>query len=126
MLSPYCPNRLLIFTPHTNYFYITLFTQLLWSLSDKVGCSIAKSTRTSTTEKYRIYVVCHYAPAGNTEGKFDTYVKTFGKSTCFVNLPLSSNQSRFFFSCFFSLFFCEAHVKNRPSSIIYLRSTGGE
>ena len=51
--------------------------QMLWKLSSEIGCAIAKK-RASTTEKYKIYVVCHYAPAGNTEGKFDDYVKMFG------------------------------------------------
>ena len=53
---------------------------MLWKLSDEVGCAISKK-RAPSTDKYKIYIVCHYAPAGNTEGKFGDYVKQFGKST---------------------------------------------
>ncbi|XP_063689847.1 fibrocystin-L-like isoform X2 [Bolinopsis microptera] len=52
------------------------YAQMLWKLSDQVGCAITKK-RASSTEKYKIYIVCHYAPAGNTEGKFGDYVKQF-------------------------------------------------
>jgi len=52
---------------------------MLWKLSDEVGCAISKK-RALSPEKYKIYIVCHYAPAGNAEGKFKDYVKQFSKS----------------------------------------------
>ena len=39
------------------------FTQVVWKSSTKLGCGKA-------TEGNKVYIVCHYCPAGNYEGEF--------------------------------------------------------
>ncbi|HVM22685.1 MAG TPA: CAP domain-containing protein [Sphingomicrobium sp.] len=46
-----------------NWIDVGHYTQMIWPTTQRLGCALATTARTD-------YLVCHYAPAGNIDGRY--------------------------------------------------------